>query len=221
MNDDRIKSEDAEKKLPKPEVYIIRNGDAVFKPGMKTWFVETRQDAQDGSISGEVKGQTGKTPDPSDIKIGMRVKYTKLGQTGDVETLPDARGNLRIRLGSIKTDVNIKDLVIAESEPQGSKEKKRAKYGSMSFGKSKTIKTEINLIGKDLDEATDLMNKYLDDAFLAGLTSVHIIHGRGEGILRKGLRAELGRNKHVKSFKSAPYNDGGEGCTIVELKGRK
>ena len=61
MNDDRIKSEDAEKKLPKPEVYIIRNGDAVFKPGMKTWFVETRQEAQDGSISGEVKGQTGKT----------------------------------------------------------------------------------------------------------------------------------------------------------------
>ena len=165
--------------------------------------------------------QTGKTPDPSDIKIGMRVKYTRLDQTGDVETLPDARGNLRIRLGSIKTDVNVKDLVIAESEPQGNKEKNKAKYGNLSFGKTRTIRPEINLIGKDLDEATDLMNKYLDDAFLAGLASVHIIHGRGEGILRKGLRAELARNKHVKSFKSAAYNDGGEGCTIVELKGRK
>ena len=165
--------------------------------------------------------QTGKTPDPSDIKIGMRVRYEKLGQTGDVESLPDARGNLRIRLGSIKTDVNVRDLVIAESEPQGNKEKNRAKYGSMSFGKTKTIKTEINLIGKDLDEATDLMNKYLDDAFLAGLASVHIIHGRGEGILRKGLRAELAKNRHVKSFRSAPYNDGGEGCTIVELRDRK
>jgi DNA-nicking Smr family endonuclease len=101
------------------------------------------------------------------------------------------------------------------------KEKKKAKYGNMSFGKSKTIRPEINLIGKDLDEATDLMNKYIDDAFLAGLVTVHIIHGRGEGILRKGLRAELSRNKHVKSYKSAPYNDGGEGCTIVELRGRK
>ena len=165
--------------------------------------------------------QTGKAPEPSEIKIGMRVRYTKLGQTGDVETLPDARGNLRIRLGSIKTDVNIKDLVIAESEPQGNKEKNRVRYGNMSFGKSKTIRPEINLIGKDLDEATDLMCKYLDDAFLAGLKTVHIIHGRGEGILRKGLRAELARNKHVKSYKSAPYNDGGEGCTIVELKDRK
>ena len=165
--------------------------------------------------------QTGKTPDPSDIKVGMRVKYTKFDQTGDVETLPDARGNLRIRLGSIRTDVNIKDIVIAESEPQGNKKKKKAKYGNMSFGKSKTIRPEINLIGKDLDEATDLMNKYIDDAFLAGLVTVHIIHGRGEGILRKGLRAELSRNKHVKSYKSAPYNDGGEGCTIVELRGRK
>ena len=165
--------------------------------------------------------QTGKTPDPSDIKVGMRVKYTKFDQTGDVETLPDARGNLRIRLGSIRTDVNIKDIVIAESEPQGNKKKKKAKYGNMSFGKSKTIRPEINLIGKDLDEATDLMNKYIDDAFLAGLVTVHIIHGRGEGILRKGLRAELSRNKHVKTYKSAPYNDGGEGCTIVELRGRK
>ena len=91
----------------------------------------------------------------------------------------------------------------------------------MSFGKTKTIKTEINLIGKNLDEASDLMNKYIDDAFLAGLKTVHVIHGRGEGILRNGLRQELRRNKHVKSFKSAPYNDGGDGCTIVELKDRK
>ena len=64
-------------------------------------------------------------------------------------------------------------------------------------------------------------DKYIDDAFLAGLKTVHIIHGRGEGILRSGLRQELSHNKHVKSFKSAPYNDGGEGCTIAELKDSK
>ena len=165
--------------------------------------------------------QTGKAPEPEQIKLGMRVKYTKLDQTGEVESLPDSKGNLAIRLGAIKMTVNIRDLIIAESESAGHKEKNRAKYGSMSFGKTKTIKTEINLIGKNLDEATDLMLKYIDDAYLAGLKTVHVIHGRGEGILRNGLRAELKKNKHVKSFKSAPYNDGGEGCTIVELKDRK
>ena len=165
--------------------------------------------------------QTGKTPLPEQIRTGMRVKYTKLDQTGEVESLPDSKGNLVIRLGAIKMTVNIKDLIIAESENAGHKDKVRTKYGNMSFGKTKTIKTEINLIGKNLDEATDLMNKYIDDAFLAGLKTVHVIHGRGEGILRSGLRQELKRNKHVKSFRSAPYNDGGEGCTIVELKDRK
>ena len=165
--------------------------------------------------------QTGKAPAPEQIRTGMRVKYTKLDQTGEVESLPDSKGNLVIRLGAIKMTVNIRDLLIAESENAGHKEKVRSKYGNMSFGKTKTIKTEINLIGKNLDEASDLMNKYIDDAFLAGLKTVHVIHGRGEGILRNGLRQELRRNKHVKSFKSAPYNDGGDGCTIVELKDRE
>jgi len=164
--------------------------------------------------------QTGKMPDPEDLKIGMRVKYTKLDQTGDVESLPDSRGNFRIRLGSIRMTVNVKDVVIAESEPQGNKEKKKAKYGNMSFGKTKTVSTEINLIGMNLDDATERMNKYIDDAFLAGLKTVNIIHGRGSGILRKGLRAELRRNKHVESYKSAPYDQGGEGNTIVTLVDR-
>ena len=165
--------------------------------------------------------QTGKTPEPEMIRVGMRIKYTKLDQTGEVESLPDNKGNLYIRLGAIRMTANIRDLVIAESENPGHKEKNRQKYGNMSFGKTKTISTEINLIGKNLEEASELMEKYIDDAFLAGLKTVHVIHGRGEGILRNGLRAELKKNKHVKSFKSAPYSEGGEGCTIVELKDRK
>ncbi len=165
--------------------------------------------------------QTGKMPDPEDLKVGMRVKYTKLDQTGDVESLPDSRGNFGIRLGSIRMTVNVKDVVIAESEPAGNKERKKAKYGNMSFGKTKTVSTEINLIGMNLDDATERMNKYIDDAFLAGLKTVNIIHGRGSGILRKGLRAELRRNKHVESYKSAPYDQGGEGNTIVTLVDRK
>ena len=164
--------------------------------------------------------QTGKAPEPGDITIGMRVRHTGLGQTGDVESMPDARGNLRIRLGSIRMDANIRDLVIAESEPEGHKEKNKAKYGNLSMSKSKSISPEINLIGMNLDDAVERMNKYIDDAFLAGLKTVHIIHGRGSGILRKGLRAELRRNKHVESYRGAAYNEGGEGCTVAELVDR-
>lgn len=164
--------------------------------------------------------QTGKAPKPEDIKIGMRVKHTGLDQTGDVESLPDSRGNIRLRLGAIHMDANIKDLVIAESEPEGNKDKNKAKYGRLSMSKSKTISTEINLIGMNLDDAVVRMNKYLDDAVLAGLKTVSIIHGRGSGILRKGLRSELRHNKFVESYKSAPASEGGEGCTVVTLVDR-
>ena len=147
----------------------------------------------------------------------MRIKHTGLDQTGEVESLPDQKGNLTIRLGSIKMSANVKDLVIAESAPAGNKDKIKSKYGNLKFSKSKSIKTEINLIGKNLDDAIYEMNKYIDDAYLAGLQKVNIIHGRGAGILQKGLREELRSNKHVKSFKAASYNEGGEGCTVVEL----
>lgn len=165
--------------------------------------------------------QTGKTPEPEMLQIGTGIKYLKLDQNGEVETLPDSRGNLTIRVGAMKMNANIKDLILIESEQSGNKEKNRRKYGALSFGKTKTVRTEINVIGKNLDEAVDLVGKYIDDAFLAGLKSVHVIHGRGEGILRNGIRQYLKKNKHVKSFKSAPYNDGGEGCTVVELIERK
>lgn len=165
--------------------------------------------------------QTGKTPDANTLKPGMHIKHIKLNQKGEVETMPDSRGNLMIRIGSIKMNVNIKDLILIESEVAGNKEKKRRRFSRISYNKSKTIKTEINLIGENLDDAITLMNKYIDDAFLAGLKNISIIHGRGEGILRNGLRRELKHNKHVKTFKSAPYNEGGEGCTIVELIGGK
>ena len=165
--------------------------------------------------------QTGKTPEPEMLQIGTAIKYLKLDQNGEVETLPDARGNLTIRVGAMKMNANIKDLILIESAPAGNKEKNIKKYGEMSFGKTKTIKTEINVIGKNLDDATEDVVKYIDDAFLAGLKTVRIVHGRGEGILRDGLRQHLKKNKHVKTIKSAPYNDGGEGCTVVELIERK
>lgn len=165
--------------------------------------------------------QTGKIPNKDDIKLGMAVKYVKIDQNGEVLSLPDASGNMVIRIGIIKMTVNIKDLIVVQSENAGNKERKKQKYTKISYTKAKEIKTEINLIGKNLDEAIDIMDKYIDDAFIAGLNSVNVIHGRGEGILRQGLREHLKHNKQVKSIKSATYNQGGEGCTVVDLKSSK
>ena len=134
--------------------------------------------------------------------------------------MPDSKGNVSVRIGMLKTNCKISDLMVIESEEAGSKERMKQKAGRMSFAnaKAKTIRTELNLIGRNLDDAIYEMNKYLDDAYLAGLGQVRIIHGRGEGILKSGLRAELKRNKHVKKFSAAPYDEGGEGATIVEFK---
>ena len=161
---------------------------------------------------------TGEIPEPEMIEIGTKVKYIVLDQNAECETLPDAKGNLRIRVGAMKMNANIKDLILIESEKPGNKAANRSKYASMSFDKAKSIKPEVNVIGKNLDEALDIVEKYIDDAYLAGLKSVQIVHGRGEGILRNGIRDALRSNKHIKNMKSAPYHEGGEGCTVVEFK---
>lgn len=173
--------------------------------------------------------QTGKAPNPEDVRIGMQVKLTTIGQNGEVETLPDNRGNLIVRIGMLKTTANVRDLIVAESAEAGNKEKKRRSYSSGGKGarqnyvndKVKNIKTEINVIGKNLDDALYIVEKYIDDAYIAGLTQVRIVHGKGQGILSSGIRAELKKNKQVKSATPAAYNEGGEGATIVLLKEKK
>lgn len=170
--------------------------------------------------------QTGKAPRPEDLKVGMQVKLLTLGQTGIVQTLPDSRGNLTVSIGMLKTSANIKNLIIAESESAGNKERKKRAYSQgvrQNFvnQKVKNIKTEINVIGRNLDDALYEIAKYLDDAYIAGLPQVRIVHGKGQGILSSGIRAELKKNKHVKSATPAAYNEGGDGATIVLFKERK
>ena len=157
-------------------------------------------------------------PEPDQLSVGTRIKYVRIDQNGEVLTLPDSKGNLMIQIGSMKMNVNIRDLMLIESEKPGSKEKKRRQYTKIKSTKSRTVGVSINLIGKNLDDARMEMEKYLDDAYLAGLKNVTIIHGRGKGILRKGLREALKTNRYVKSFKSASYDQGGEGATEVVLK---
>ncbi|MBQ0004736.1 MAG: endonuclease MutS2 [Clostridiales bacterium] len=170
--------------------------------------------------------QTGKAPKPEDLAIGMQVKLTTIGQTGEVETLPDSRGNLTVRIGMLKTTANIKNLIIAESAGAGNKEKKRKAYAGgarQTFvnDKVRNVKTEINVIGRNLDDALYEVQKYIDDAYIAGLHQVRIVHGKGQGILASGIRDALKKYKQVKSCAPAAYNEGGEGATIVILKEKK
>lgn len=164
------------------------------------------------------KNSERKAVSPDQVKIGTRVKVLSLDQNGEVVSLPDNRGNLMVQIGALKTSVNLKNLMLIESEKAGNKERKKRQYNQIKTRKTRTVGMSINLIGKNLDDARMEMEKYLDDAYLAGLKSVTVVHGRGEGILKKGLRDALKHNRSVKSFRSAPYNQGGEGATVVELK---
>lgn len=170
-------------------------------------------------LSAPKKIKNTKIPSPEELEPGTRIKLLKLDQNGEVESRPDDHGNLAVRIGALKINVNIKDLIIIENNKPGTKVSNRKKYTTMATGKAKTISPKINVIGKNLDDAEIEVSKYIDDAFLSGINEVQIIHGRGAGILRKGIRSMLKHNKNVKSIENALYDQGGEGVTVVKFKG--
>lgn len=160
-----------------------------------------------------------KTYKPSDFKLGESVKVLSMNLTGTVSSLPDARGNLFVQMGILRSQVNISDLEIIE-EPMTitAKQMHRTSSGKMKMNKSMSISPEINLIGKTVDEAIAELDKYLDDAYLAHLSPVRIVHGKGTGALRKGIHNYLKRLKYVKSFRLGVFGEGDAGVTIVEFK---
>jgi DNA mismatch repair protein MutS2 len=150
-----------------------------------------------------------------EIEIGKRVRVLTLDQIGEVLTLPDEKGELSIQVGRIKVNSRLNDIVPIEENRVG---KKASKAGGVSYmGKAKTCSMSINVQGENLDSALMDVDKYLDDAYMAGLKKVTVIHGRGEGILRQGLQDMFKNHKHVASFQRGSYNEGGDGVTIVTL----
>lgn len=158
---------------------------------------------------------------PKDLKLGQSVKVVHLNQKGSVVTLPDKDGELTVQVGIMKMKVNIKNLMLVD-ESTGSEAPlahRRARGAERKFtSAARNISTEIDLRGKTIEEAEFELDKYLDDACLANLESVRIIHGKGTGALRAGLKDFFKHHHHVKSFQEAPLNQGGSGVTIVELK---
>ena len=153
-----------------------------------------------------------------DVQAGDKVRLLTLDQTGEVLTLPDEKGDLMVKVGIMKINVNISDLVLINEKKSGKSKKSGSRYGNLYRAKAMAVSTSVNVVGKNLEDAAMEVEKYLDDAYMAGLKEVTVIHGRGQGILKEGLRQLFKRNKLVASFRKGSYNEGGEGVTIVKLK---
>lgn len=161
-----------------------------------------------------------RTIDPKKLKKGDSVKIVSMGLKGVVSTLPDAKGGLFVQCGIIRTRTNVKDLVYAEEETISAPTLQHSSSGSgkMKMAKTLTISTEINLLGKTVDEALSMLDKYLDDAYLAHLPSVRVVHGKGTGALRSAVHSHLKRLKYVKEYRLGEYGEGDSGVTIVTFK---
>jgi DNA mismatch repair protein MutS2 len=156
---------------------------------------------------------------PKKLKIGDSVKVLSMNLKGTIHTLPDAKGNLFVQMGILRSQVNIRDLILLEDETSpNSKQYKKTGAGKIKMSKSASISTEINLIGKTVDEAIAVLDKYLDDAYLAHLPSVRIVHGKGTGALRNAVHSHLKRQKYVKSYHLGEYGEGDAGVTIADFK---
>ena len=156
---------------------------------------------------------------PKKLRIGDSVKVISMNLKGTVHSLPNARGDLYVQMGILRSLVNINDLILLEEDAApGTKNFQKTSAGKIKMSKSASVSTEINLIGKTTDEAIPLLDKYLDDAYLAHLPSVRIVHGKGTGALRNAVQAHLKRLKYVKSFHLGEFGEGDAGVTIAEFK---
>ncbi|MGB3367932.1 MAG: endonuclease MutS2 [Acidaminobacteraceae bacterium] len=152
---------------------------------------------------------------PKNLKIGDSVKVVKIDQTGTVSTLPDSSGNLMVQVGIMKVNANIKGLMLVKVK----KEHRESLKISKNFGnKAMNTNPEFDVRGLNVEEAMVEIDKYLDDAYLANLNNVTIIHGVGTGALKAGLKGYFRKNSHVKKFRDGVYGEGGHGVTIIELK---
>ena len=154
---------------------------------------------------------------PKKLRIGDSVLVLSLNLKGTVHTLPNAKGDLYVQMGILRSLVNINDLVLLNDDVSPAK-----KYGGsgskIKMSKSMSVSSEINLIGKTTDEALALLDKYLDDAYIAHLSSVRIVHGKGTGALRKAVHGLLKRTKTIAEYHLGEFGEGDAGVTIATFK---
>ena len=174
--------------------------------------------AENGMSSRQQKQKPKKQLKPSDLSLGDTVKVLSLNLKGTVSSHPDSRGYLFVQMGIIRSKVHISDLELVDEPVITTPSMQRTGAGKIRMSKAASISTEINLLGKTVDEAVAELDKYLDDAYIAHMKSVRIVHGKGTGALRKGVHNYLKRQKHVASFRLGEFGEGDAGVTIVEFK---
>ena len=158
-----------------------------------------------------------------DLEIGNTVIVKRLNQTGTILSLPNKNGELSVQVGIMKMNVNISDLIKnsnISTNNINTKSKTAKTHSKISFNNTKSlnVSSEINIIGLNVDEAIPIVDKYLDDSYLAGLETVRIVHGKGTGKLRQGVHNFLKKHSHVKNFRIGTFGEGEMGVTVVELK---
>lgn len=164
------------------------------------------------------KKTTKKEYKASDFTLGTAVRVISLGLNGTVSTLPNAKGDLFVKMGILKSQVNINDLEIIEEASDKKQVNNKSNQSKIKMSKSLCVSPEINLIGMTTDEAIPVLDKYLDDAYLAKLSTVRIVHGRGTGALKNAVHSHLKRQKYVKAYRLGVFGEGDTGVTIVEFK---
>lgn len=168
----------------------------------------------EGDLSSSVLNVKSNKP-PKNLKIGETVEVLSLEQQGTVLSTPDENGNVNIQVGIMKVNVHISTLKRAKHKKV---DQSQISAKNIIKSKARTVSKELDLRGERLDEALLDMDKYLDDAYIAGLKEVIIIHGKGTGVLREGISSLLKSHRHVKSYRLGNYGEGGTGVTVVELK---
>lgn len=159
----------------------------------------------------------------NEINIGDNVFVINLNQNGTILSLPNNKNMVQVQIGNMKTNVKLDNLQLIKNGQNN------ANVGVATLGdpprktpksnfKSKTVSTEINVIGLSIDEALPIIDKYLDDVYLSSLTSIRIVHGKGTGKLRESIHSFLKKNSHVKSFRLGTFGEGEMGVTVVEMK---
>ncbi len=159
-----------------------------------------------------------KTLDPKKLKKGDSVKILSMGLKGIVSSLPDAKGNLFVQCGILRSQTNVRDIVLIEDEPISVPGLAQSGTGKLKMSKTLSVSTEINLLGKTVDEALPELDKYLDDAYLSHLPSVRIVHGKGTGALRTAIHSHLKRLSFIKEFRLGEIGEGDAGVTIVTFR---
>ena len=152
------------------------------------------------------------------LHIGDKVRVLSLNLEGTVSTLPNAKGDLFVQMGILRSQVNVRDLEFIGKAENLAASKSMSGSGKIRMSKSALISTEINLIGMTVDEAMGHLDKYLDDAYLAHVPSVRIVHGKGTGALRTAVQQHLKRCKYIKSYRLGTFGEGDAGVTIAEFK---